>query len=107
MIHDLADPVGALAALRRVTSVDGAVLVIDEKAAEAFSPSGDPIERLLYSFSILHCLPAGRDAETSAATGTVMRPDVFEDYARAAGFSAVEIFAIDHPMLRFYRPRGR
>jgi ubiquinone/menaquinone biosynthesis C-methylase UbiE len=106
VIHDLADPVGALAALRRVTRDAGAVLVIDEKAAETFAPSGDPIERLLYSFSILHCLPAGRDAETSAATGTVMRPAVFEHYARAAGFASVDVLAIDHPMFRFYRPRG-
>ncbi len=106
VIHDLADPVAALAALRRVTRNGGAVLVIDEKTAESFSPSGDPIERLLYSFSILHCLPAGRDAESSAATGTVMRPDVFQRYARDAGFSTVEVLDIDHPMFRFYRPRG-
>jgi SAM-dependent methyltransferase len=106
VIHDLSDPVRALAALRRVTRDGGAVLVIDEKAAESFSPSGDPIERLLYAFSILHCLPAGRDAETSAATGTVMRPDVFDRYARDAGFSSVDVLAIDHPMFRFYRARG-
>src|SRR5690606_10946985 len=67
---------------------------------------GDPIERMLYGFSILHCLPAGRDAETSAATGTVMRPDVFERYAREAGFSSVEVLDVDHPMFRFYRPRA-
>lgn len=65
VIHDLADPVGALTAVRRMTADGGAVLIIDEKAAESFSPSGDPIERMLYGFSILHCLPAGRDAETS------------------------------------------
>lgn len=106
VIHDLPDPVGALAAMRRATAQNGAVLVIDEKAAESFEPSGDPIERLLYGFSILHCLPVGRDAESSAATGTVMRPDVFGRYAREAGFSEVEILAIDHPFFRFYRPVG-
>jgi len=103
VIHDLPDPAGALASMRRVTD-GGAVLIIDEKAAEAFEPTGDPIERLLYAFSILHCLPAGRDAETSAATGTVMRPDVFRRYADQAGFSDVEILQIEHPMFRFYRP---
>jgi len=106
VIHDLADPVGALTAVRRMTADGGAVLIIDEKAAESFSPSGDPIERMLDGFSILHCLPAGRDAETSAATGTVMRPDVFERYAREAGFSSVEVLDVDHPMFRFYRPRA-
>ena len=103
VIHDLPDPVGALATMRRVTD-GGAVLIIDEKAAEAFDPTGDPIERLLYAFSILHCLPAGRDAETSAATGTVMRPDVFRRYAGQAGFGDVETLPIEHPMFRFYRP---
>ena len=47
VIHDLSDPVGALAAMRQATAQRGAVLVIDEKAAESFEPSGDPIERLL------------------------------------------------------------
>jgi SAM-dependent methyltransferase len=103
VIHDLPDPVGALASMRRVAG-GGAVLVIDEKAADAFLPTGDPIERLLYAFSILHCLPAGRDAETSAATGTVMRPDVFRRYAVQAGFSDVLTLPIDHPMFRFYQP---
>jgi ubiquinone/menaquinone biosynthesis C-methylase UbiE len=106
VIHDLADPVGALAAMRRVTGDRGAVLIIDERAAETFEPSGDPIERLLYGFSILHCLPAGRDAEASAATGTVMRPNVFAAYARDAGFASVEELRIEHPMFRFYRPVG-
>ena len=106
VIHDLPDPVGALATMRRVTGGGGAVLIIDEKAALVFEPSGDPIERLLYGFSILHCLPAGRDAETSAATGTVMRPNVFGAYARDAGFASVDELPVEHPMFRFYRPIG-
>ncbi len=104
VIHDLADPVGALAAMRRVTDGGGAVLIIDENAAESLAPSGDPIERLLYSFSILHCLPVGRDAETSAATGTVMRPGTFARYAAEAGFSRVDVLPVEHPFFRFYRP---
>jgi SAM-dependent methyltransferase len=104
VVHDLADPVGALAAMRRATQGGGEVLIIDEKASETFQPSGDPIERLLYGFSILHCLPVGRDAESSVATGTVMRPDVFRRYAAEAGFSDVEVLPIDHPFFRFYHP---
>ena len=106
MIHDLADPVGALAAMRRLAGDNGAVLVIDENADETFQPSGDPIQRLLYGFSILHCLPVGRDAEHSAATGTVMRPGTFKAYAAGAGFERVDVLPIENPMFRFYRPRG-
>jgi SAM-dependent methyltransferase len=105
VIHDLADPVGALAAMRRLAGAHGAVLIIDENATETFEASGDPIQRLLYAFSILHCLPAGRDGHPSAATGTVMRPDTLRSYAHLAGFSDVDVLPLDHPVFRFYRPR--
>ena len=54
------------------------------------TPDGDPIQRLLYGFSVLHCLPAGRSHEHSAATGTVMRPATFEGYATPAGWKTVD-----------------
>jgi ubiquinone/menaquinone biosynthesis C-methylase UbiE len=103
VIHDLADPVGVLSSMRRVTGEHGTVLIIDERTAEQFSPSGDPIERLLYAFSIIHCLPVGRAASESAATGTVMRPDTFTSYATQAGFTSVEVLPIEHPLFRLYR----
>ncbi|MET0902799.1 MAG: class I SAM-dependent methyltransferase [Acidimicrobiales bacterium] len=103
MVHDLADPVDALAAMERISRPDGAVLVIDENATERFVPDGDEIQRLLYGFSVLHCLPAGRTHEHSAATGTVMRPATFEGYAAAAGFATVTVLPIEHPFFRFYR----
>lgn len=105
VIHDLPNPVAALSAMRAAAGDDGAVLVIDERAAEELTASGDPIERLLYGFSILHCLPVGRVADPSAETGTVMRPDVFRRYATDAGFIAVDVLPVDHDMFRFYRPR--
>ena len=105
VVHDLSDPVTVLGAMRRATP-NGAVLIIDENADERFDPTGDPIQRLLYSFSVLHCLPAGRDAEHSEATGTVMRPDTLRRYAHGGGFSRVEVLPIEHPVFRFYRLWG-
>ena len=104
VIHDLADPVDVLAAMDRISRPGGAVLIVDENAAETFVPDpDDPIQRLLYAFSVLHCLPAGRTHERSAATGTVMRPDTFAGYATAAGFRAVTVLPVEHPIFRFYR----
>ncbi len=103
VVHDLADPVDALAAMDRISRPDGAVLVVDENADEAFGAPGDPIQRVLYGFSVLHCLPAGRSHEHSAATGTVMRPSTFEGYATQAGFTSVEILPVENPLFRFYR----
>lgn len=106
VIHDLADPVPALEAMRRMAAGHGSVLIIDENAAEAFDAPGDEVQRLLYGFSVLHCLPAGRTHEHSAATGTVMRPAIFEGYATDAGFRTVTILPLEHPVFRFYRLAG-
>lgn len=67
------------------------------------SVSGDEIERLMYGFSILHCLPVGMADQPSVGTGTVMRFDTFRAYAEAAGFRNVEVLPIDNIFWRFYR----
>jgi ubiquinone/menaquinone biosynthesis C-methylase UbiE len=103
-IHDMAHPVEALAAMRRLAAPDGAVLVMDERTNDRMT-IGDPIEQFLYGASVLVCLPTGMGEENSAATGTVMRPDTFGGYAHAAGFEDVEVLPIEHLFFRFYRLR--
>jgi len=103
-LHDMGRPVEALAAARRLLGARGTVIVADERVAERFAAPGDDLERLMYGFSVVHCLPVGRaDAEDSAATGTAMRPDTLRAYARDAGFSGVEVLPIDNDFWRFYR----
>ena len=107
MIHDLAQPVEALATMRRLGQRNAVILVADEKVAFEFrAPTDDPVERLLYAASVLHCLPVGRAESPSAATGTVMRPATLRRYAQAAGFSTVDILPIEHDFLRFYQLSG-
>lgn len=107
MLHDLAHPVAALATMRRLAGPDAAVVVMDERVAEAFAaPSDDPVERFCYACSVLHCLPVGRTEEGSAATGTVMRPATVRAYAADAGFASVEVLPIEHDLFRFYRLVG-
>ena len=102
-IHDMAKPVAALQAMRELAGPGGAVIVGDEHVAETFTAPGGDVERLMYGFSVLHCLPVGRVDTPSAATGTVMRPDILRRYATDAGFSDVEILPIEHDLWRFYR----
>lgn len=104
MIHDLARPVEALTTMRHLGKPDAVHFVMDEKVAETFeAPTGNPVERLFYAASVLHCLPVGRTESPSAATGTVMRPATFTSYATSAGFSSVEVAPIDHDLFRFYQ----
>ena len=104
-VHDMSDPVAVLAAIRRSLSADGSLVVVDEKVAERFTAPGDELERFMYGFSITTCLPDGRSRSPSVATGTVMRPDILRRYAADAGFSSVEVLAVESDFFRFYRLR--
>ncbi|MGH3023142.1 MAG: class I SAM-dependent methyltransferase [Gaiellaceae bacterium] len=102
-IHDMSQPVGVLRALRGLVADDGAVVVMDERVADSFTAPGDEIERLMYTYSILCCLPVGRSDTPSVATGTVMRTDTLRRYATEAGFAEVEVLPIEHEFFRLYR----
>jgi SAM-dependent methyltransferase len=102
-IHDMSDPVAVLTAMRALVTPGGAVLIADEKVAEAFTAPGDELERFMYGWSVMHCLPVGRVDPPALGTGTVMRPAILRGYASQAGFSGVEILPIEHDFWRFYR----
>jgi SAM-dependent methyltransferase len=107
-LHDMGRPVDALANARRALAADGSMIVADERVAERFTAPGDDLERIMYGFSVVHCLPVGRaDHEHSAATGTAMRPDTLRAYAREAGFGEVEVLPIENDFWRFYRLNRR
>jgi hypothetical protein len=105
-LHDMGDPVGALRAARAVLAEGGSLLVADERVADAFTAPGDATERLMYGWSILHCLPAILAEDPVQATGTVLRAPTLAGWAAAAGFTGFEVLPIDNPFWRFYRLRG-
>jgi SAM-dependent methyltransferase len=103
-LHDMARPIEALSTARGLLAAGGTAVVADERVGERFHAPGDDVERLMYGFSILHCLAVGRaDHQDSAATGTVMRPSTLRDFAQAAGFGRVEALPIENDFWRFYR----
>jgi len=102
-IHDMARPVDALRAIRGLLTENATVIVADERVAEKFTAPGDELERLMYGYSVLHCLPVGMSEQPSAATGTAMRPETLRRYAAEAGFHSVEILPIENDFWRFYR----
>lgn len=102
-IHDMARPVEALRTIRGLLAEGGTVMVADERVAEKFAAPGDEVERLMYGWSVLHCLPVGMAEQPSAATGTAMRPETLRRYAAEAGFRDVEVLPIENDFWRFYR----
>jgi 2-polyprenyl-3-methyl-5-hydroxy-6-metoxy-1,4-benzoquinol methylase len=105
-LHDMARPVEALRAMRAALVRGGSVLVADEKVADRFQAPGDELERLMYGWSIVHCLPVAMAESPSAAIGTVMRADTVRALAAAAGLPRVDIVPVDGGFFRLYRLRA-
>jgi SAM-dependent methyltransferase len=103
-VHDMPRPVEVLSAVRRTLAPGGSLIVMDEAVADAFAPDGDDLERIMYGFSLLVCLPDGLSSPPSVGTGTVMRPSTLQQYGEAAGFDAFEVLPIDgFGFWRFYQ----
>ncbi|WP_406032238.1 class I SAM-dependent methyltransferase [Nocardioides sp. NBC_00163] len=103
-VHDMPRPVDVLSAVRRTLVPGGSLVVMDEAVADSFAPDGDELERLMYGFSLLVCLPDGLSSPPSVGTGTVMRPSTLQGYGEAAGFSRFEVLPIEgFGFWRFYR----
>ena len=103
-VHDMTQPVGVLASVRRMLRTEGVALIADEKTEDTFTAPAGESERLYYGFSIFTCLPAAMTEQPTAAIGTVIRADVMHRLGSDAGFQNVE--RLDEPaldMLRFYR----
>ena len=105
-LHDMARPTKALAAFRAALAPGGSVLVADERVAERFVAPGDPVERMMYGWSIVHCLPVSMAEQPSEAIGTAIRPDTVRRCAADAGLTRCEVLAIDNLLFRFYRLRA-
>jgi SAM-dependent methyltransferase len=102
-LHDMARPVEALSAMRAALADGGAVLVGDERVADSFTAPGDQVERLMYGWSVTHCLPSQLAEEGSAGTGTVIRARTVQEHAAAAGFSRCTVLPVENDFFRFYR----
>lgn len=105
VLHDLSRPVEVLRAARDLLSPEGAVIVVDERTADAFTGTAldNPIERFLYSVSTTICLPNSLAEQPSAATGTVIRSSTVDRFSREAGFASTDILPIEHDIFRVYR----
>ena len=99
----MARPVETLVAAREALADGGSVLVVDERVAEAFTAPGDQVERIMYGWSVVHCLPVSRAEQPSAALGTVLRESTLRTLADEAGFASVEVLPVENDFFRFYR----
>jgi len=106
-LHDMARPADALRSMREALTRGGSVIVADERVGEHFHAPADEIERLMYGWSIVHCLPVSLAEQPSAAIGTMIRPDIVRALATEAGLGRVEVLPVDGGFFRLYRLRAK
>jgi len=95
-LHDLGDPVGALARARQLLAPDGAVLLIEPAGADRVEDNLNPVGRMFYAVSTMFCTPTAVSQE-GTAIGTLAGPRVLADVARQAGFSVSRPVPVEAP----------
>ena len=72
VIHDLSNPAGALAEIRRALKPDGVFVMVDIRAGSGLRANvGHPMAPFLYTVSLLHCMPQGLQ-DDGAGLGTTI-----------------------------------
>lgn len=102
VIHDLPDPSGGLASVRRSVVEGGAVLLVEPNAEALVDDNLHPMGALLYGMSALHCVPVGLH-DDGEGVGACWGPERAERYVREAGFDGFTRLPIDNPANAFYR----
>jgi 2-polyprenyl-3-methyl-5-hydroxy-6-metoxy-1,4-benzoquinol methylase len=102
-LHDMSRPVEALAAARAALASGGTLLVVDERVADSFTAPGDEVERMMFGWSVTHCLPTQMVEQPSAALGTALRADTVRELAAHAGFTRFEVLPVENDFFRLYR----
>jgi 2-polyprenyl-3-methyl-5-hydroxy-6-metoxy-1,4-benzoquinol methylase len=105
-LHDMTDPAGAAAAIRRAISPDGTWLVSDIKAHASFEENvtRNPMAPLMYGTSVLTCMSSALSEPGGAGLGTLgLHPALLERMVRDAGFRSFEVVDLGHPVNAFYR----
>ena len=103
-VHDMARPVESLRGMRSLLADGGVVLIADERVAEQFTAPGDEVERVMYGFSLFHCMTQSL-ARGGPGLGTCLGPADTEALVRKAGFTRFERLDIRSLTNLFYAAR--
>jgi SAM-dependent methyltransferase len=86
-LHDLGDPVGALAQCRKALKPDGRVLLVEPYAGDRLEENLNPVGRMYYAASAMACTPNSLSQEVGLGLGAQAGEERLREVAREAGFS--------------------
>jgi ubiquinone/menaquinone biosynthesis C-methylase UbiE len=86
-LHDMGDPVGAAAHIRRSLKPDGTWLLVEPFAHDEMTDNLNPIGRMFYSASTMLCTPASQSQEVGLALGAQAGERRLRQVVEDAGFT--------------------
>ena len=88
-LHDMGDPVGAAAHVRKSLKPDGTWMLVEPFAHDKVEDNLNPLGRVFYSVSTLVCTPASLSQEVGLALGAQAGEGQLRNVLEQAGFTRV------------------
>jgi SAM-dependent methyltransferase len=104
VVHDAADPVGLMKAIRMSLAPGGTFLMLETNAAPTVDGNVSPIGKFLYSVSTLYCMTQSLAAK-GAGLGAAMGEPKARELAEKSGFGQFRRLPIEDPFSVLYELR--
>jgi 2-polyprenyl-3-methyl-5-hydroxy-6-metoxy-1,4-benzoquinol methylase len=101
VVHDSADPVGLMSAIRGALREDGTYLMLEMNASGDVEENRNPLGKFLYNVSTLYCMTTSL-AHGGAGIGACMGQEKARELAYAAGFTHFRKLPIEEPFSVLY-----
>ena len=88
-LHDLGDPVGALARCREALRPDGKVLLVEPYAGDRLEENLNPVGRMYYAASAMACTPNSLSQDVGLGLGAQAGEERLRKVSQEAGFSGL------------------
>ncbi len=88
-LHDMGDPRGCSAHMRRILKDDGTWMVVEPIAGATPSDNFNPVGRLFYNASTMICVPTSLAQEVGEGLGAQAGEAVISEVIRSGGFTRV------------------
>ena len=87
-LHDMGDPVSALAHAREILKADGSCMIVEPFAHDSLAENLNPVGRVYYAFSTAVCTPSALSQEGGMSLGAQAGEARLKDVALKAGFGS-------------------
>jgi len=88
-LHDMGDPAGAAAHIRKSLKPDGTWMIVEPMAGDRLEQNLNPVGRLYYAGSTMICVPTSLSQEVGAALGAQAGESKLREVIGGAGFNRI------------------